>query len=94
MEVPVVAFATTAAAVVATCDCVCVECRHKRVLSDIIADSGRPIRLRYCNAGPASAREEELPCVLDIQQAVELIQEAAGAAQASGALHCCHLSCE
>lgn len=44
------------------------------MLSDSIADTGRSVRLRYCNTGAASSREEELPMLLDMQQALDLLQ--------------------
>ena len=60
-------------------------CRQKRILSDIIADSNRHVRLRYCSdsAGP---RELELPMSLDIEEALHLIKHACTLGS-SGAAH-------
>lgn len=62
----------------------CHLCRRERILSDIVADEGRPVRLRYCSTSEAPAREEELPAQLDINKAVAIIK-AVHAAQHTGA---------
>ena len=60
-------------------------CRGVRVLSDIVADLGRPVRLRYCSHADDLEREEDLACCLEMQEALVLIK-AMRAMQLSGTL--------
>lgn len=48
-------------------------CRHERILSDIVADQGRPVRMRYCSDGDYPAKEEELTAELNISQAINIL---------------------
>ena len=61
-------------------------CRRKPRLSDIIADSNRHVRLRYCS-GSAGPRELELPMSLSIEDALHLIKHSSSASESSGAAH-------
>ena len=56
-------------------------------LTDIVADSGRPVKLRFDRSiRPGwQAREQELPDTIDIKQALAKL-DAARAAEASGEL--------
>ena len=57
--------------------------RSKQSLSDIVADLGRPVTLRYCSNSNNPIREEQLPLQLDLDEAVANIK-AVQAAQHSG----------
>lgn len=46
------------------------------MLSDIVADHGRLVRLRYCSHPDYAVREEGLPYLLDIAEAMALIRSA------------------
>lgn len=43
-------------------------------MSDIVADSGRPLRLRYCNNVNTLIKEEELPVQLSLDEVVANIK--------------------
>lgn len=48
-------------------------CRQERILSDIIVDQGRPVRMRYCRDSNYLVREEEVPAELDISEAIRIL---------------------
>ena len=49
-------------------------CRHERILSDVVADHGRPVRMRYCSNDAYAEREEDLHQSLDMHEALILIK--------------------
>ena len=59
--------------------------RPERMLSDIVGDAGRAVRLRYCSSGHHAIREEALPVCLDMEEALTLLN-AKCAAQHPGTL--------
>lgn len=64
-------------------------CRHDRILSGIVADCGRPVRMRYCSNAAYPDREEDLPQCLDMQKALTLIRNT-HAQQHTGEVENCH----
>ncbi|DBA83048.1 TPA: hypothetical protein ACH3X1_006821 [Trebouxia sp. C0004] len=50
----------------------------ERKLTDIVADEGRPVRLRFSRTADNLPREEELGLCMDLHQAVEKLKLAQG----------------
>ena len=53
-------------------------CRHERILSDVVADHGRSVRMRYCSNDAYAEREEDWLQSLDMHEALSLIRSTQG----------------